>query len=68
MMKRLAAAGVLSAALGGVLLTSTPALAGGGDDYEIHQEKLVELNIGCNIAILSVQEGGNCGGSYASID
>jgi hypothetical protein len=69
MMKRLAATGVVTAAMGGVLLTSSPALAGGDDDdYDIHQEKGVELNIGCNIAILSVQHGGDCGGSEVDID
>ena len=67
MMKRLAAAGVVTAALGGVLLTASPAMAN-DDDIEINQEKVLELNLACNIPILAVQKGGaECGGSEALV-
>ncbi|GAA2457648.1 hypothetical protein GCM10010191_91790 [Actinomadura vinacea] len=67
MMKRLAAAGVVTAALGGVLMAASPALAN-DDDFEINQEKVLELNVLCNIPILAVQkDGAECGGSQAVI-
>ncbi|GAA2457642.1 hypothetical protein GCM10010191_91780 [Actinomadura vinacea] len=66
MMKRLAAAGVVTAALGGVLMAATPAMAN-DDDFEINQEKVLELNLLCNIPILAIQKGAECGGSNAVI-
>jgi hypothetical protein len=70
-MKRLAATGAATAALGGALFMAQPAMA--DDDYddgknEINQEKVVELNVACNIGVLSIQSGNSCGGSQAYID
>jgi len=65
MMKRLAATGIVTAALGGALLTAaSPALAN-GDENEVNQEKVAELNVLCNVAVLSVQKEAECGGSKA---
>jgi len=66
MMKRLAAAGVVTAALGGVLMSAAPALAN-DDDVEVNQEKVLELNVLCNIPILAVQKSPQCGGSKAVV-
>ncbi|XVQ13131.1 hypothetical protein ACQP1W_11495 [Spirillospora sp. CA-255316] len=67
MMKRLAAAGVVTAALGGVLLSASPAMAN-DDETEINQEKVLELNLLCNIPILAVaKDGQECGGSEAIV-
>ncbi|XVQ13132.1 hypothetical protein ACQP1W_11500 [Spirillospora sp. CA-255316] len=66
MMKRLAAAGVVTAALGGVLMSAAPALAN-DDETEINQEKVLELNVLCNIPILAVAKGQECGGSKAVV-
>jgi hypothetical protein len=66
MMKRLAAAGVVTAALGGVLMSAAPALAN-DDETEINQEKVLELNIACNIPILAIAKGQECGGSEAKV-
>jgi hypothetical protein len=68
MMKRLAAAGVVTAALGGVLLSASPAMAN-DDEVEINQEKVLELNLLCNLPILAVQkDGAECGGSKARVE
>jgi hypothetical protein len=64
MMKRLAAAGMLTAALGGVMLSATPAMAN-DDETEINQEKVLELNVACNLAVLAIQKDTECGGSDA---
>jgi hypothetical protein len=66
MMKRLAATGIVTAALGGALLTATPALAN-DDDNEVNQEKVAELNVLCNVALLAVQKDADCGGSEAAV-
>ncbi|MFC5750326.1 hypothetical protein [Actinomadura rugatobispora] len=67
MMKRLAAAGVVTAALGGVLLSAAPALAN-DDETEINQEKVLELNLICNVPILAVvKDRQECGGTEAVV-
>jgi hypothetical protein len=66
MMKRLAAAGMLTAALGGVMLSATPAMAN-DDDNEVNQEKVLELNLACNLAVLSIQKDVECGGSKTAL-
>jgi hypothetical protein len=66
MMKRLAAAGMLTAALGGVMLTATPAMAN-DDENTVNQEKVLELNVLCNVAILAIQKDSECGGSEAAL-
>ncbi|MFD0856438.1 hypothetical protein ACFQ07_29640 [Actinomadura adrarensis] len=66
MMKRLAAAGMLTAALGGVMLSATPAMAN-DDETEINQEKVLELNLLCNVGILAIQKDAECGGSDAVV-
>jgi hypothetical protein len=66
MMKRLAATGIVAAALGGALLTATPAMAN-DDDIEVNQEKVAELNVLCNLAVLAVQKDVECGGSESAV-
>jgi hypothetical protein len=66
MMKRLAAAGIATAALGSALLTATPALAN-GDENEVNQEKVLEVNLLCNVGVLAVQKDSECGGSKAAL-
>ncbi|WP_395109346.1 hypothetical protein [Actinomadura sp. SCN-SB] len=62
MMKRLAASAIVTTALGGALMTATPALAN-DDDNTVNQEKVAELNVLCNVAVLGIQKGSNCGGT-----
>ncbi|GLZ07184.1 hypothetical protein Acsp03_46500 [Actinomadura sp. NBRC 104412] len=62
MMKRLAASAIVTTALGGALMTATPALAN-DDDNTVNQEKVAELNVLCNVAVLAVQKDANCGGT-----
>ncbi|MFD0856437.1 hypothetical protein ACFQ07_29635 [Actinomadura adrarensis] len=66
MMKRLAAAGMLTAALGGVMLSATPAMAN-DDETEINQEKVAEVNLLCNVALLAAQKDVDCGGAEAAV-
>ncbi|MFD0850718.1 hypothetical protein ACFQ07_00530 [Actinomadura adrarensis] len=74
-MKRLAATGAITAALGGGLM-ATPAMADHDDWYDddngdvtvVNQEKVFEANVGCNVAILSIQSNTSCGGSNVYID
>jgi hypothetical protein len=66
MMKRLAATGIAAAALGGTMLIATPALAN-DDETEINQEKVAEVNLLCNVALLAVQKDAECGGSDAAV-
>jgi hypothetical protein len=42
--------------------TPTPMPAQSDEDCEINQEKVLELNLLCNIPILGVQKGSQCGG------
>lgn len=52
MLKRLAAAGILTAAAGGVLMTATPAMAGGGDyDRDIYSNHHLNFENDCEIAV-----------------
>jgi hypothetical protein len=66
MMKRLAATGIAAAALGGTMLIASPALAN-DDETEINQEKVLELNLLCNVGILAIQKDAECGGSDALV-
>ncbi|WP_395109347.1 hypothetical protein [Actinomadura sp. SCN-SB] len=66
MLKRLAAAGMLTAALGGAMLTATPAMAN-DDDNTVNQEKVLEVNLLCNVGILAIQKDANCGGSTSAL-
>jgi hypothetical protein len=66
MMKRLAATGIAAAALGGTMLIATPALAN-DDEIEVNQEKVAEVNLLCNVALLAVQKDAECGGSEAAV-
>jgi hypothetical protein len=67
MMKRLAATGIAAAALGGTMLIATPALAN-DDENEVNQEKVAEVNLLCNVALLAIQKDTECGGSDAFVD
>jgi hypothetical protein len=73
-MKRLAATGAITAALGGGLMAA-PAMADhddwdddNGDVTVVNQQKVFEANVGCNVAILSIQSNTSCGGSNVYID
>ncbi|MFD0856436.1 hypothetical protein ACFQ07_29630 [Actinomadura adrarensis] len=66
MMKRLAATGLAATALGGSMLLATPAFAN-DDETEVNQEKVLELNIACNLAVLAIQKDAECGGSDAAV-
>lgn len=49
MLKRLAAAGVLSVAVGGVLMSASPAMAGGGYDSDLYSNHHNILANECDI-------------------
>ncbi|MBA9001711.1 hypothetical protein [Thermomonospora cellulosilytica] len=44
MLKRLATAGILTVAVGGVLMSATPAMAGGDDYYNYDNDKKFDLD------------------------